>query len=498
MNAIIYAGLAIPDADAPTQTDYAVYVEGHRIADVGTRAALIARYPEAEQFGSADYLLMPSFINSHDHGRAVGSASLGIPDDLLEIWLPMLSGQPAIPPYLAAAYDAIQLLKAGVGTTAHSHNPLAWADLLPESRESIRGYQAAGIRVAFHPPLIDQNPLVYADREAFIAALPPDLQLTGRAFTTPVPISAADYIGLCTDLYQAYHDADNHTVHVQISPAGGQWCSDALIMASVGFARQHQTRVQMHMLETRYQRIYAFKTWGQSFIRHLDELGALGPWLTLAHMVYVDEADMALLADRRVAIAHNPSSNLRLRSGIAPIAKMCAAGIPVGIGLDGHALDDDQDYLREMRLAWTLANQPGAASASVTGGQILAMGTSLGAAVTLGDDVPIGRLVPGQLADLVLIDWPALRGDWAPVGYVEPAEVPAHLLHRASRRHVRHVMVDGRWVVRDGLCITLDEAMIASAMRDTLAAQNPDDRRARRRAAAALAPHLRQFYAGWD
>lgn len=107
----------------------------------------------------------------------------------------------------------------------------------------------------------------------------------------------------------------------------------------------------MHLLETRYQRTYARQRWAISFPQHLDAIGALGPWLTLAHMVWVAPDDLPLLAERGVGVAHNPSSNLRLRSGIAPPRAMLTAGVQVGIGLDGQALNDDQDMLRELRLA---------------------------------------------------------------------------------------------------------------------------------------------------
>jgi cytosine/adenosine deaminase-related metal-dependent hydrolase len=308
--------------------------------------------------------------------------------------------------------------------------------------------------------------------------------------------SDADYFNLCAELSDAYHDANQHTVHIQVSPAGGQWCSDDLIAKAVEFAQQHQTRVQMHMLETRYQRQYAYRQWGKSFVQHLDEIGALGPWLTLAHMVWVDEADLPLLAERGVGIAHNPSSNLRLRSGIAPVAKMKQAGITVGIGLDGHGLDDDQDYLREMRLAWILSNQPGAGASAPTipAQTILGMGTLGGAAITLGSNVPLGKLEVGYLADIALVDWHAAQGLWQP----DLTYVPDLLLHRTTRQHVAHVMINGQWVVQNGQSTTLDANTIGTAIQDELSRQDDSQREKMARAAQTLAPYLRRFYAQWD
>jgi 5-methylthioadenosine/S-adenosylhomocysteine deaminase len=290
-----------------------------------------------------------------------------------------------------------------------------------------------------------------------------------------------------------YHDPQSHLVHLQVSPAGGQWCSDGLILAAVNFARDRNLRVQMHMLETQYQRTYAFKQWGKSFIQHLEEIGALGPWLTLAHMVWVEEEDLAILAERGVGLAHNPSSNLRLRSGVAPVPEMVAARLNVGIGMDGQTLDDDQDYLRELRLAWTLANRPGANATTIGSETILSMGTQKGAQITLGSSAALGELKPGYLADLIFIDWPAVQGVWA----APDAPVVDILLRRASRRHVRHVMVNGEWVVRDGTHMTLDEQAIASSLRDEVQRQSRLQR-AELSIYRSLLPYLRKFYASWD
>ena len=491
---LVWAELALPNADAPPRTRHAVLVEGGRIADAGPYDALRARFPDAPATGGDGYALVPALINSHDHGRGLGTAPLGVPDDLLEIWLPGLWSQPAISPYLAAAYDGLRLLRAGVCATAHSHNPRNWLAQRDEAEDTLRGYADAGIRAAFHPVIIDQNGLVYDDLPGFLAALPPELRAAAKQFATPPPLGREAYLALCDDLVERHHDASEHTAHIQISPAGGQWCSDELIAACVAFAQRHGTRVQMHMLETRYQALYARRRWGTTFVRHLEAIGALGPWLTLAHMVHVAPDDLALLAERGVAVAHNPSSNLRLRSGVAPVEALARAGVTLGVGLDGHSLDEDQDYLRELRLAWTLANRPGAASGTMAASEVWRMGTSGGAAATFGAGTMLGTLDVGAPADLVLLDWSAVRGAWfAP--QADPFEV---LLRRASGAHVAHVMVGGRWALHDGRSTTLDEAQIVAALREELRAQPPADANPLARSAALLAPYLRRFYASWE
>ena len=492
---IVWAGLALTAATEPTRSNYALYVQEGQIVDAGPHHELTARYPAAPQVGGAHLLLMPGLINSHDHGRGLSGVALGVPDDLLEIWLLGLATLPALDPRLLAQLEGALLLRSGVTATAHSHNPATWASLPAECEPTLAGYRDAGIRVAFHPPYVDQNSLIYAGQAEFLASLPPSLRPIAESWMQPPTLSREDYFTLCTQLYNRFHDPLHHTVHIQISPAGGPWCSDELLLAAQEWAVPRQTRVQIHLLETRYQALYARRRWGSSFVAHLDSLGLLGPWLTLAHMVWSDPDDVERLRAAKIAIAHNPSSNLRLRSGVAPVAAYLAANLPLGIGMDGYTLDDDQDYLRELRLAWTLANRPGAGSPTVPASAILQMGLAGGAAVTFGPEVPLGHLHPGALADLVLLDWHAIEGIWA-----APTANPLDLLlRRANRTHVQHVLVAGRWVVRDGRTTTLDETTLKNHLHDLLATQPPPKNTARLQAEIAhLAPAIRHFYSTWD
>lgn len=470
--------------------DLAFTVDGDSIVDAGTAAELVARYPDADRVGGDDCVLAPAFTNAHDHGRAVGTLALGVPDNFLELWLGQLARLPSMPPYLAALYSGLQLLGSGVTAVAHSHNPASWSELPAEVPEALRGYADAGIRVAMHPPIVDQNQLVYAEREHFLDMLPPDLRRWAGESDT-IDLSTDDYFALLEDLHRNFHDSERYRVHIQASPAGGQWCSDELIMRACEWASARRSRVQMHMLETRYQRVYAHKTWGKSFIQHLEDIGALGEWLTLAHMVWVEDEDIELLAERGVGVAHNISSNLRLRSGIAPVAMMAAAGVPVGIGLDGQTLDDDQDFLREMRLAWTISNQSGMASANLDAETIWRMGTDLAADITFGAEAPLGELEVGGLADLILLDLSAIAGRWAPAHGPSRELLPALLLRRGQRVHVRHVMVGGQWVLRDGAHLHID---IQDVEREIWERLNFDARGL----PPSLEAYLQEFYRRWD
>ena len=214
-------------------------------------------------------------------------------------------------------------------------------------------------------------------------------------------------------------------------------------------------------------------------------------WLTLAHMVWVEDDDIELLAERGVGVAHNISSNLRLRSGIAPVAKMAEAGVKVGIGLDGHSLDDDQDFLREMRLAWTIGNLSGMAAADLSPEMVWRMGTDIAAEITFGAGVPLGELKVGGLADLVLLDWDALKGNWTPADSPSRELLPTFLLRRAKREHLRQVMVGGAWVLRNGEHVNVEISDVEREIWERLQFESGER-------ASRFDAYLRNFYRGWD
>lgn len=477
--------------DGEFQRDAAVYVVDSSIQETGQRRVLVEKYPDAAVFGGDDLLMLPGLINSHDHGRALGTVSLGIPDAILEVWLDNLGILPRLSPQLAAQYEGLQLISSGVTAVAHSHNPASDESMFEEVRPTLDGYRQAGVRVAMHPPLLNQNRLIYDDRETFISGLPTNYRERARdAVDSNGPV-LDDYFAALDELFERSHDPHQHWVHIQVSPVGGQWASDELITRAVEWAREKDTRVQVHMLETQYQRRYAFRRWQKGFIQHLDDIGALGDWLTLAHMVWVEESDAGLLASRGACVAHNASSNLRLRSGIAPIAQFHQSGIKIGIGMDGHTLDDDQDFLREMRLVFTLGNRPGASSPDLAPVDVLNMATRNGASVTFGANAPLGKLTAGFLADVVLLDWEGIRGDWCPPEYPSDVHLPEFFLRRANRTHVRHVMVNGEWYLRDGAHTRLDAASVSRAVREELARQPVPT-------PSVLGPYIRDFYAAWE
>jgi len=169
---------------------------------------------------------------------------------------------------------------------------------------------------------------------------------------------------------------------------------------------------------------------------------------------------------------------------------LAAAGLNIGLGLDGHGLDDDQDFLRETRLAWFLSNRPGMNCEMLSARQVAVMATHGGSKVTWGDKLPFGSLVPGAIADLVLVNLQALRGAW----YTPQIDVAELLLQHGRCEHVSDVMINGRWVYQNGNSCTVDIRDVESEIADSVQNQ-PKSNLAE--TAAELEPYIRKYYSGW-
>jgi cytosine/adenosine deaminase-related metal-dependent hydrolase len=245
-------------------------------------------------------------------------------------------------------------------------------------------------------------------------------------------------------------------------------------------------------VETPYQKVYAERRTGGSALAHLHRLGLTGPRLTIGHGVWMTEDDIALCAHSRTRICHNCSSNLRLKSGVAPVNRFLAAGIPVALGIDEAGINDDRDMLAEMRLVLRLHREPGIDAPHPTPAQVLRMATEHGAATTPFGDT-IGRLSPGCWADIVLFDWAEVT---AP--YQNPA-IPLLdvLVQRAKAGAVRTVMVAGEVIYHQGRFLRIDRAAVLEELTRWFARSLTPAEQARAGLAQEVFPHVRAFYADW-
>jgi cytosine/adenosine deaminase-related metal-dependent hydrolase len=404
--------------------------------------------------------VMPPLVNAHDHGRAVRMSSLGAAGKPLETWLQYQAIIPSADPYLVATVALSRAALGGVGAIMmHLTRPQGLTDLPTEASEIARAGREVGIRVGFAVSMRDRNPLVYGPSEPILDALPPQARRHIEALISRPSPQPKDYIALVDEVAAA---AAGPMFDVQFGPNGVQWCSDALLAAIAEASQRGGRRIHMHLLETRHQRAWADATHPNGVVKHLDALGLLSPRLTLAHCVWARPDELELLATRGVTIAVNNSSNLHLRSGVAPVARMVAAGCRVAIGIDGGAFDDDDDTLRELRL-WHLLHVGNGFEVAVNRERLLRAGFGNGR-FSVTNEPQDGAIRAGGPADLLMLDWAAIDDD-----RLRPdIDALQLVLTRATARHIRELIVGGRTVVKDGSVTGVDFASARAELFDRL------------------------------
>ena len=478
--------LADPGTDA-ARADVRIRIDGGdgRIASVD---ALDQAVPGRRM------LALPALANAHDHARTFRSATLGAFGQPLESWLPFLGVVPGMDPYLCAATSFARSVRHGVThLMVHYTRVQGGMPYVDEVRAVARAARDVGVRIGFAVSMRDRNGIGYADDATMLAALRPGLRDAVAQRLSAKPVSPAQQLAL-VDEVAAMVAEEGHADHmtVQYGPTAVQWCSTPLLEAVARASADTGRPVHMHLLETKYQRDWADAAHPEGIVRFLDGIGLLSPRLTLAHCTWARPDELALLAERGVTLAVNTSSNLGLKSGIAPLPDMLEQGCRVAMGLDGMAFDEDDDALREMRLAFALHRGWGFDTAMTTQ-QLWAFGAGHGPRSVAGTAARAhGRIAPDEPADIVLLDWDALDDD-ALFADTDPLQL---LLARANGTHIARVIAGGRTVVDSGRVLGIDEpamrAELLTRMRSALAADPAHA--AWRDDVRALADDLAPFY----
>jgi 5-methylthioadenosine/S-adenosylhomocysteine deaminase len=440
--------LAEPGA-APAQHNVSITLANGVIASVESA-------PEADVLagGGGGLLAIPGLANAHDHGRGVRYFAYGGIDQALECWVPSVYLQPDVDPYVNAALAFARDARAGISAVVNFHivnRPEAFDE---EMRAVARAANDVGIRLALVVPMRDRNPLAYGDDEDLLSLLDPDVRRHVTELWRRPALPASEQVARAGRIAQ---QCEGGLVHVQLGPIGVQWCSDRLLELVAEESARTGRRVHMHLLETRYQREWADANYPGGVINCLRDIGLLSPRLSVGHGVWLRDREIESLAECGVTVVLNTSSNLRLRSGIAPARRLVAAGAPIAFGLDALTLHEDNDALAELRLAYLLHNGPGLQN-DVSPATLFHAAMVQGARVITGAPNH-GVLSPDKAADVALLDYAAMSGDLID-GLTSELDV---LLVRGASRYVRALIVAGRRVVVDGRVTGVDERELEAA-----------------------------------
>lgn len=422
------------------------------------RIAAIAR--EGEVFD--DVVALPALVNAHDHARPVRSSSYGAAGKPLEQWLNWLSLVPSVDPYLATAVSLGRAALGGAGSVMVHYTRVQGLSPLPEEAADVaRAARDVGVRIGFAVALRDRNPLVYGPSDPILAALPAAARAEVEKRFLKKPLPVPDLLAMVDAVADA---AEGPLVDVQYGPAAVQWCSEDLLRGVAEASARTGRRVHMHLLETKPQREWADKAYPNGMVRHLRDIGLLSPRITLAHCAWAREDELEIIAESGATISVNTSSNLGIRSGLAPVAAMLKAGCRVAIGLDGLAFNEDDDALAEMRLTNALHRGWGFERV-IAETDMLRIALRNGRANVTGS-AEGGVIETGAPADLLLLDWARLDMDRL-LSDVSPVDL---LFARARASHIRELIVAGRSVVREGRVLGIDHPALEADLLDRLRA----------------------------
>ncbi len=231
---------------------------------------LARRYPEAESLGTADDIVVPGLVNSHSHGWGLTPLQMGVADDYLEVFNINLLA--ATPPdvYAETLYACAKLIRTGVTAVWHAGFSRDWSRYEEGIRAALRAYDDSGIRVTFGVHVMDRNTFVYHDDVAFMASLPPRTQHLVRAAMAQIDFpTVEDFRRVYGALSKEY--AAHERIRIALGPLGPEWCSDDLLDEVAAMASRDGTAVQLHCLESPYQREYLTRLYGKPTLSHLVE-----------------------------------------------------------------------------------------------------------------------------------------------------------------------------------------------------------------------------------
>lgn len=412
-----------------------------------------------------DRLVVPGYVNAHTHSwEALFRARL---DNLpLEHWMllsyPVLGLAPLSPDLirLRSLLVAIESLRNGVTTLVDDvlEIPGQTEDQLAAV---FQAYGDIGIRANISGHVVDRP---FVDHFPFLAdALDPGLRHELDALTV---VRGEEYLAYARSSAQKYADHAGGRLRFMLGPSAPQRCSPELLIGIDEIARDCDLEVHIHVLETRTQAVTAGEFYGKTMVEYLHALGVLNSRVTMAHGIWMTDSDVDVLADTGTSVSHNPISNLKLGSGIAPWRKYLDAGVNLGIGTDGMSSSDTARMSEAVKAAALLHKVTGPDRRQwPTAQEVLTAGTLGGArSARLGETV--GSIEVGKRADLVFYDMNSLA--------FTPRNKPElHLVYSENGSSIDTVMVDGRIVLQDRRLTMIDER----AVLDELQARGPELRR---------------------
>ena len=403
----------------------AVAISQGRITALGTMANITGLFEAEKRLNAGGGLIMPGLVNSHNH--AAMTCFRGMADDLpLMEWLtkyifPAESQSDGDQVYWSTLLACCEMIRSGTTT---------FCDMYLFEDRVAQAAKKAGMRALVGEVIYDFPSPHYG---------PPD---KGLAFTERL---IRDWQG-------------DSLVRIAVEPHALYTCSPDLLRRCRELSDRYEVPWVIHLAETQSELEEVSKKYGTTPVKHLQNLDLLSPSLIACHCVWLTAEEMDLLARSGVRVVHNPESNMKLASGVAPVPDLLARGIPVGLGTDGCASNNNLDLFQEMDFAAKLHKVHRLDPTVMPAQTVLEMAT-IGGARVLGMEKEIGSLEVGKKADIIVLD--LNRPHLQPV-----FNIVSHLVYSATGADVRDVIIDGKLVMENRKLLTLDEKEILNSARE--------------------------------
>lgn len=471
------------DAHGATVSRADILVRGPLIAAVGP--GLVPPGPDTRVIDGGGHLAIPGLINGHFHSPV--NHMKGCLDSLpLELFMlyesPAIDGLQPTPreAYVRTMLAAVEMLRSGV--TAVQDDAFFVPHPTPAIIDAVmQAYADAGIRARL---ALDQQDLPDIDKLPFLRDILPAPLL--RRLAEPPSMGANGLLDAYAHLFATWHGACGGRLQAAVSCSAPQRVTTPYFAALDALSRAHDAPFYCHMLETRTQRVLGQERWGHSLVRRTAELGFLGPRMNIIHAIWVDDADLDLIAGHGAVVAHNPVCNLRLGSGVMPFRAMRDRGIPVCLGTDEQAADDSADLWGAVKMAGLVHTLSGDDDRSWPRAHEVLDCLFNGGARAMHAADTLGAIAPGRQADIALLDLDTLA--FTPLN-----DVGRQLVYCENGSSVRLTMVAGRVVFENGRVTAIDEAALRAEARSLFAARR-DSLRDAAAAADALLPGYREMH----
>jgi len=432
VDVILSGGIIVTmNADFTLIFDGALAVRGTEIVAVGERETITKEYTADEVIDCSGQYILPGLVNAHTHVPM--TLLRGLADDRrLDVWLMgymMPTEREFVSPefcYLGAQLACAEQIRSGITT---------FADMYYFEAEVAKATAEAGMRGVLGQTILK--------------------------FPAPDANTYEDSLAYARRFIEQWHGHD--LITPAVAPHAPYSSTEELLKECAALALEYDVPVLIHIAETKQEVEDNLRDRDMRVVDWVESVGLLEAKVLAAHCVHIKTQEMHILRDHHCTVAHCPTSNLKLASGIAPVTKMLNHRLVVGIGTDGPASNNDLDMLEEVRLAAILAKTDANDPTALPARQALLMATRQGAeALFLGDIT--GSLEPGKRADIVVMD--SERTHNMPHFRRDPNQVYSEIVYACKSTDVAHVMCNGKWLMRDRELLTVDEAALKQAARD--------------------------------